>query len=470
MKFNKNNYILILFYLIIVVFLLLQIYELYENKIENFYGTNIIRNNNIHTIILHPIDNRIDDEKSNNKYYGTYITSSNNTNINNALDLCDISDGFGSDQWNKVNQPKIDNNNNIIISDITYDKNKRMMCIGLYYDKNNKPIYSIYRKENIDINSEWVIQAHDVNIRSLCYDIKTETLLGVSSYNGQIYEQTSWGDFGHIPAPTTMAPTTMAPTTMAPTTMAPTTMAPTTMAPTTMAPTTSVPKTNNSGGDRFYGGVPNKEHFVSSISTENNGEDNRIDGWTGPINYDIPMKKIMYSSDEVMIGIGLFDNYIYKKEGVDWKTSYWDKKQINKTKVYDLIYDTNGCFIATSPNGILIQEKVGFMMPFTNYVGYNRHNKKKLLLKSQILKYKIGYDILKDDNLWKNHEKADPELLDYLQRIYKIKKLSLDLCSSRKYIRNQDKKINKHDTLNTKYREIDDLYKKIEYINDKLSK
>jgi hypothetical protein len=421
MKINKNNYILILLYLIIVVFLLLQIYELYETKIENF-SDNIIRNNNIHSIILDPND------KSNNKYYGTYITSSNNTNINNALDLCDISDGFGSNQWNRVNQPKIDNN--IIISDITYDKNKIMMCIGLYYDTNNKPIYNIYRKENIDINSKWVIQAHDVNIRSLCYDIKTEKLLGVSSYNGQIYEQTSWGDFGYIPEPTTAA-------------------------------TKPILDLNN------------VEQFISSMSTENNGEDNRIDGWTGPINYDIPMKKIMYSSDEVMIGIGLFDNYIYKKEGVDWKTSYWDKKQINKTKVYDLIYDTNGCFIATSSNGILIQEKVGFMMPFTNYIGYNRYNNnnKKILEKSQILKYKIGYDLLKDDNLkQENHPDADTDLLKYLQQIYKIKKLSLDLCTSRKYIRNKDKKINKDDNLNTKYREIDDLYKKIEDINANLSK
>ena len=179
----------------------------------------------------------------------------------------------------------------------------------------------------------------------------------------------------------------------------------------------------------------------------------------------------MYSSEEVMIGIGLFDNYIYKKEGNDWKTSYWDKKQINKTKVYDLIYDTTGCFIATSPNGILIQEKVGFMMPFINYVGYIRHNTKKLLLKSQILKYKIGYDILNDDNLKEeNHPHANEELLTYLQKIYKIKKLSLDLCASRKYIRNKDKKINDPNSLSTKYREIDDLYKKIENINDNLSK
>jgi hypothetical protein len=485
MKFNKNNYILILLYLIIVIFLLLQIYELYENKIEKF-DSNIIRNNNIHSIILdptEPINNK--DEFNGNKYYGTFISSSNNNYNNNALELYDVSDSFSPNQWNKVIQPKIDNNNDIIITDITYDKHKIMICIGLYYDKNNKPIYSIYRKQNININSEWIIQAHDVNIRSLCYDIKTEKLLGISSYNGQIYEQTSWGVFGNIPTPTTtsLRPTTtsLIPTTtsLRPTTtsLRPTTtsLRPTTtsLRPTTtsLRPTTKISDYEYYNEDEYGEEDNNVETFISSISSENNGEDNIIDGWTGPINHDIPMKKIMYSSDEVMIGIGLFDNYIYIKEGVDWKTSYWDKKQINKTKVYDLIYDTNGCFIATSPNGILIQEKIGFMMPFINYLGYNRHNKKKILLKSQILKYKIGYDMLKDDNLKDiNHIGADEDLLKYLQKIYELKKVSLDLCSSRKYIRNKNKKINKNDNLNTKYRDIDDLYKKIEDINSTLSK
>ena len=479
MKFNKNNYILILLYLIIVVFLLLQIYELYETKIENFADSNIIKNNNIHSITLDP---NFSNDNEYDKYYGTFIKSSSNNTIQNALSLLEIDETVSGNKWAKIEGSEISATNKIIINDITYDKYKHMMCIGLYY-KNNKPIYNIYRKKTIDINSDWELKAYNTKLRSLCYDIKTGKLLGISSYNGQIYEQNVWDNFGHIPTPTTAALTTAASTTAALTTAALTTAASTTAALTTAALTTAASTTAASTTaasttaasttaedvEGFYGGTPNIEHGVSSSSSENN----RIDGWTGPINNDIPMKKIMYSSDEVMIGIGLFDNYIYKKEGENWKTSYWDKNQINKTKVYDLIYDKTGCLIATSPDGILIQEKVGFMMPFTNYKGYNRHdsNKKKIFEKSQILKYKIGYDIFNDTNLKQSdHPNADPSLLEYLQKIYKIKKLSLDLCSSRKYIRNKDKKINEHNSLSTKYREIDDLYKKIENINDNLSK
>ena len=61
-------------------------------------------------------------------------------------------------------------------------------------------------------------------------------------------------------------------------------------------------------------------------------------------------------------------------------------------------------------------------------------------------------------------------MLEQSEFFYRPQKLSLDLCNSRKYIRNQDKKINNDDNLNTKYREIDDLYKKIEDINANLSK
>ena len=135
MKFNKNNYILILLYLIVVVFLLLQIYELYETKIEKFVS-NIIRNNNIHSITLDPNDNTYDN------YYGTFIKNLNNNNINNSLNLFQVDDTFAGNKWNKIKDSNI-NRTNSIIYDITYDKYKHMLCIGLYYDKNNKPIYSI---------------------------------------------------------------------------------------------------------------------------------------------------------------------------------------------------------------------------------------------------------------------------------------------------------------------------------------
>ena len=435
MKFNKNNYIFILLFFIIVIILLLLIYK---NSIENFTNSNIVKNNNIHNITLDPTDNLY------NKYFGSFIKSSSNKNINNGFNLFKVDDTFASNKWIKddVFNDSIFIDNNIIIYDITYDKNNKMMCIGLFYDKNNNSIYNIYRKKNINLNSEWELLAYDSKIKSLCYDIKTEKLLGISSYNGQIYQQNDWNYYGNT---------------------------------TIINPKTPMVKAISNQIDTFEeiedeSEDESQENFVSNKSSDNDVEDNKIDGWTGPINHDIPMKKIMFSSDEIMIGIGLFDNYIYKKEGNNWKTSYWNTTKINKTKVYDLIYDSTGCLIATSPNGILIQNKVGFMMPFINYLNYNRHNKKKLLLKSQILKYKLGYDILNDDNLKiENHPDADINLLNYLQKIYEIKKLSLDLCSSRKYIRNKDKQTD-NESLNSKYRDIDDLYGKIEEINESLSK
>jgi len=460
MKFNKNNYIFILLFFIIVIILLLLIYK---NSIENFTNSNIVKNNNIHNITLDPNDNLY------NKYFGSFIKSSSNKNINNGFNLFKIDDTFASNKWIKVNDfnDSLFIQNNIIIYDITYDKNKKMMCIGLFYDKDNNPIYNIYRKNDINLNSEWELLAYDSKIKSLCYDIKTEKLLGISSYNGQIYQQNDWNYFGNTtPMVTTVKKESSSLNQSDKNTS------------NTLVPKISYNESTNLedesdseylDDDESEDNIDMFQDYSSNKLSNNDIEDNKIEGWTGPINHDKPMKKIMYSSDEIMIGIGLFDNFIYKKEGNNWKTSYWDTKQINKTRVYDLIYDSTGCFIATSSNGILIQNQVGFMMPFINYLNYNRHNKKNLLLKPQILKYKLGYNILNDDNLKiENHPNVDINLFKYLQKIYEIKKLSLDLCSSRKYIRNKDKQ-NDNNSLNYKYREIDDLYEKIEEINESLT-
>ena len=44
-------------------------------------------------------------------------------------------------------------------------------------------------------------------------------------------------------------------------------------------------------------------------------EDITKPGWDGPINFDIPMKKIFYDKDLYLLGIGLEDNKTYKKRG-----------------------------------------------------------------------------------------------------------------------------------------------------------
>ena len=398
---DKNKYVMVLLYLIVVIFILLQIQELYGNKIEMFqYSHDKVKNNNINCIILSPLDNRTPEEKSDNidniynKYYGTYINSKNDSDVEKSLNLYNVTDFFSGNKWRKVVDNKLDSDNNVVIVDLLYDKNKRMMAIGLYYTKIDdklEPVYNIYRKTNSYMNSVWEKIGDDVKKRSLCYDINTGKLLGVSSEDGQIYEQVNNNDF---------------------------------------------------------------------------------EKWDGPINYDIPMKKIMYNNHEIMIGIGLFDNFIYTKKRLNWKSSYWDKKEINRTKVYDLIYHHDGCFIATSPEGILKQTSPGLAMPFVNITSknFNRHNNNEdVLSKSNILKYKIGYDIIEEDDIF-NCDRCDDKLKKSLKNIYKLKQRSLDLCRNRKYFKNKDKKLNDEDSLNLKYREINDLYKNIEEINDKMTK
>ena len=190
------------------------------------------------------------------------------------------------------------------------------------------------------------------------------------------------------------------------------------------------------------------------------------DEWVGPINYDIPMRKIMYNKDDILIGIGLFDNFIYTKESIDWRNSYWSKKNINKTKVYDLIYDTDGCFIAASPKGILKQLNPEMSSEFINIKDYpkNKNIEKNLELQTaDILKYRIGYEFL--DDIFD----TSTSLGKHLKNIYDIKKMTKDLCSSKKYL-HKDKLDENTDALSFKHREINDLYKQIEKIGYQLSR
>ena len=52
----------------------------------------------------------------------------------------------------------------------------------------DKAVYRIYRKRTTDIKSGWVpIKSNSKTIRSICHD-NNGTLLGISSFDGQIYE------------------------------------------------------------------------------------------------------------------------------------------------------------------------------------------------------------------------------------------------------------------------------------------
>jgi len=381
-----NDKIMILLYLIVVVFLLIQIYDMYN--VEHFSTTNIVKNDNINSLILSPYTS------SNNttKYFGTFIASSNNNILTNGTNFYETN-SLDDNKWDKSTIVKIDKSiPNIIINNILYNEFKEMLVVGLYY-KNNKPIYNIYKQTNLSSNTTknellyegWKKIGSDTNIQSICFDLMTSKLLGVSSFDGQIYEK--------------------------------------------------------------------------NVDTQSyNKED-----WIGPINNDIPMSKIMYDKDNNMIGIGLFDNYIYTKEGVNWRTEYWDKKKINKTKVYDLMYDYDGCLIASSSNGILKQLKPELSSEFINIRDYTKNKNDIILSKYDILKSKIGYEYLDDI-----FDTGTP-LGRHLKNIYDIKKLTKDMCYNKSLLRGKDVKDSTTDDLSFKNREINDLYKQIDKINQRLS-
>ena len=367
----------IILYFSLVVFLLIQVYELTYGK-EFFDDTNFITNKNIQSLILSPYDEDIE----NKRYFGSFIKSETNSNIDNSVFLYNTN-SLESNKWSQTNDIKLDNKNNVIVTDLFFDKMRKLIAIGLYF-KDNKPIYNIYRKQTKSLNSVWELIGEDTKMRNLCYDMKSSKLLGVSSFDGQIYESKLLND--------------------------------------------------------------------------------SYDEWVGPINYDIPMRKIMYNKDDILIGIGLFDNFIYTKENIDWRNSYWNKKNINKTKVNDLIYDNDGCFIAASPKGILKQLNPEMSSEFIDIKEYpkNKNKGKNLELQTaDILKYRIGYEFL--DDIFD----TSTSLGKHLKNIYDIKKMTKDLCSSKKYLRN-NKLDENTDLLSFKHREINDLYKKIEKISYKL--
>ena len=374
-----TNSIKIILYLSLVVFLLIQIYEVTQGR-EFFTDNNTVGNKNIQSLILSPYDEGV----GNKRFFGSFIKSGVNSNIENSVFLYDTY-SLEANKWSQSNEIKLDDTNNVIVTDLFFDKMRKLIAIGLYF-KDGKPIYNIYRKQTDSLNSRWELVGENTKMRNLCYDMKSSKLLGVSSYDGQIYESKLLDD--------------------------------------------------------------------------------SYDEWVGPINYDIPMRKIMYNKDDILVGIGLFDNFIYTKESIDWRHSYWNKKNINKTKVYDLIYDTDGCFIAASPKGILKQLNPEMSSEFIDIKKYpkNKNREKNLELQTaDILKYRIGYEFL--DDIFD----TSTSLGKHLKNIYDIKKMTKDLCSSKKYLY-KTKLDENTDALSFKHREINDLYKKIEKIGYKLGK
>jgi hypothetical protein len=396
MKNNRNNQIMLILYFIVVIFLLIQLYELYSIKNEHFYVTDSkkVPNVNIQSIILSPYE----DEDAPLLYFGTFIKNSDKDALINSLYLYKTN-SLKSPTWDRVENENmlLEKNKKVIITDISFDKSKRMIVIGLYY-KNKKSIYNIYRKETENLNSKWNRISTDINIRSICHDINNDNnILGISSYDGQIY--TNKGDYMN---------------------------------------------------------------------------------WVGPINYDgdVPLRKVMYTMNEgIMMGIGLFNNNIYIKEGGDWKNTVWKTKEklpsgkiktvpINNAKVRDLIYSKSGELIATTSTGIMIQDGVGAGFPFISIDTHNNTNKDIDI--SQIFKSKLGFEI-DNTNIFTDHP-VDEKVRQKAKDAYDFKKNVLDFCAKRKFVKNNENSSNEHDEINLKNKTINELYAQIEVINNDMSK
>lgn len=363
-----------IFLLILVIMLLSLILNKIFDK-ENFTNSEdkIVGNKNINSIIL---------SISDNFYFGTFIESDENKDI----DLSKYNfktTSLQSNKWQRNDNIDIFNNH-IVVIDLSYDSEKRLMAVGLHFNEDKKPEYHVYNKSSSDLKSRWLRHTYKPNIQilCLCYDINNSKLLAVNKTDGQIYEQKNSWDW---------------------------------------------------------------------------------DNWVGPINFDKPVKKIMYDKTEHLIGIGKDDGFIYKKKDADWRDKNNKWEYVNKTEVYDLIYDIDGCLIATTPFGIKKQRFPDFFSTFDDITKKRKNDHEQILDKIDILKYKIGFEFL--DELFQD---SDIKVVkEYFERIYGYKKRLQNLCLTRnknkKYKLDKDISVSNAET----NKDIQELYSKINSTIDK---
>lgn len=372
-----NNYFELIIYLVSIIIIFLLINERLKLNMEKFSNNDnheFIRMNN--KKIIYSLIPSCTEE---NLYYASYFS---NTKDKKKKDIDNFvsTRSLKSNNWSRIKNSKL--NNDTLIIDLNYDDNKRLIAIGMSM-KDNEPVYDIFKKENTKYDSKWIKMNSNKKIRNICYDINSGKLIGISSYDGQIYENK-----------------------------------------------------NISG-----------KNYVK---------------WIGPINYDKPMKKIMFDREGIMIGIGLIDNYIYKKTGKNWRHEEWDEKNINKTKVYDLFFDKDGCLIASTPNGIKKQTHQDFNSEFIDIREYKEKHE-DLMNSVEIIKSRVGVEFLDEEF------DTNTELGRDLKRIYEFKKVSKDLCMNKIPLRKHSIEDNKVDLLSKQNREINDLYNIIDEISGKMN-
>ena len=118
---------------------------------------------------------------NNNGYIATFTTQ-DGSHSNNLIYTTELRSG----NWKGPMKNGLINDRSIIV-DLTYDVDKRLMAVGMEL-VNNEPAYTIYKKETDSLYSNWIpIKSNSKTIRSVTYDLNG-TMLGISSFDGQIYK------------------------------------------------------------------------------------------------------------------------------------------------------------------------------------------------------------------------------------------------------------------------------------------
>jgi hypothetical protein len=187
--------IIILLLIIIVIFFLYKIvtkenFNLNKETIIREVEINEQQNNLIYRIIPSITDftSLIDPEIVQNtlsNYLGIYIPDKGSVDNNLIYTRSLNSNNWYGPLQNALPAP------NTIITQLTYNNDKRLMCIGIS-TINNKKEHTIFIKETTDILSNWVKlkqnnSIYNSKISYILYDIYTNKLIGINHEDGQLY-------------------------------------------------------------------------------------------------------------------------------------------------------------------------------------------------------------------------------------------------------------------------------------------
>lgn len=343
--------------LVLLVSILLLILIVYKKNPEHF--DNINNNNNTDNSANNSSNNagKEEPDKKNKikrvvcniipgfqkNYVGTFFPEKGGTN-NTLITTRSLE----SNRWmGPVKNGAVDSNS--VIVDLTYDSDRRLMCVAISLKDNNSK-FKIFRKESSDITSKWEEIPSDNQIRSLMFDTDNK-LMGCGN-DGQIYKKYT--------------------------------------------------------------------------------EDYTKPEWDGPINFDIPMKKIFFDKDLYLLGIGLEDGKLYKKRGFFWSEENWDTNNRNDEAIYDAFHALDGRLIATSHRGILKQKNADFMSPYYLLDEYPKEKTKNILNKNDVFMFRTGLRDLTVEKIVEDPKEKEVSLEAPLQRILEFKKNAKNVCKNKR--------------------------------------